>query len=342
MRRKPLIIFDMDGVLVDVTGSYREVTRLTVIFYLSRVLGARIEDNGFLSLSDVAAIKKSGGLNNDWVLTDTIINTYLTSALHGIDGADAAWLCGMKNCADDRVLLREVGLIMENVDLSPLEILVKEKNVQDFYSLSSRGSSSQSPLLLNHGDVTTGNLSKRIFQEIYLGADLFEEIYGEKPIFYRADGYIEREHMIPSSAQLHEIASSYTLSIATGRPEVEARYTLAQFGTGRYFLALVSEDDVFEAERSSEGSLRKPHPFSLNLCLERSGYTAGDRVYYIGDMPDDMVAAQRAGIVPLGFVDVNTRESADEKRGHRVILEKKGAVAVFGDFQELISFLMNH
>ena len=81
MKKRSLIIFDMDGVLVDVTGSYREVVRLSVVYYLRHVIGAKNLSDNFISLEDVSTIKKSGGLNNDWDLTYTILDTLLSSLI---------------------------------------------------------------------------------------------------------------------------------------------------------------------------------------------------------------------------------------------------------------------
>jgi HAD superfamily hydrolase (TIGR01548 family) len=340
MKGKPLLVFDMDGVLVDVTGSYREVARQTVVLYLSCVLGADIQDNGFITRSDVAAIKKSGGLNNDWDLTDAILDTYLTHALQvSHESSLISKLRTAGQMADDHRVLGELRFVMKSVDLSALENLVCERKAPQLFSARSKKGGRSSPFLCNHGDVKTGNLSKRIFQEVYLGWDLFREIYGEEPIFHRDAGYIGRERMIPTHAELDALAGNHVLAIATGRPAVEARYALDRFDMGRFFQALVSEDDVVEAESHTGESLRKPNPFSLHLCTERSGCGGVDTRYYVGDMPDDMIAARRAGMIALGFVNQGSGEGEDERREHRALLQNRGARTVCGSFRELIACL---
>jgi HAD superfamily hydrolase (TIGR01548 family) len=340
MERKPLIIFDMDGVLVDVSGSYREVTRLSVILYFKHVLGARIEDDGFLSLADVAAVKKGGGLNNDWDLTDAIINTYLVNVVPPFGEGIPSPVGSSGGGTGDRQALQAMRSVAEDLNLESLEVLVHERNIRELYGSPSSGKSRPSPYLCNRGDVLTGNLSKRIFQEIYLGEKLFGDIYGEGPLIYHGSGYMEREKMIPQEKELEAIADRCRLSIATGRPLVEASYALHRFGIEDYFPVLISEDDVVRAERLSAEILRKPHPFSLRLCMERNGYNPTERVLYLGDMPDDMIAATRAGIVPIGFVNVQTEESDDDVRSHRALLKESGARHVFGDFEEFTSTLL--
>jgi len=66
---KPLIVFDMDGVLVDVTGSYRE----TVVQTVRHFTGAEI------TRAQIQDYKNQGGFNDDWKLSHHIIRE------HGVD-----------------------------------------------------------------------------------------------------------------------------------------------------------------------------------------------------------------------------------------------------------------
>ncbi len=61
-----LLIFDMDGVLVDVTDSYRE----TIIRTIERFTGRRV------SRDYIQEIKNRGGFNDDWALCNTVIREF--------------------------------------------------------------------------------------------------------------------------------------------------------------------------------------------------------------------------------------------------------------------------
>src|SRR6185436_9591989 len=63
MTKPALLIFDMDGVLVDVTGSYRQ----TVIETVKHFTGAEITNH------EIQARKNRGGANNDWDLALELI-----------------------------------------------------------------------------------------------------------------------------------------------------------------------------------------------------------------------------------------------------------------------------
>ena len=336
--KKSLLIFDMDGVLVDVSRSYREVSRLTVVEYLRRIFGAHVSDD-FITLANVAEVKKSGGLNNDWDLTDAILNAYLLYAFPGLEIDLTNKLSGIVAEEDDRALLEQIGLVDFSAYAPILERLVNEKSAASLFSTADLSRGSRSPLLLNKGDVGSGNITKRIFQELYLGSELFAKHYEMAPIFHDGDGYITRERMIPTKAQLDHLRTSHVLSIATGRPGSEAFYALSHFDIKHHFKSMVSEDDVVKAEEGCSESLRKPHPFSLNLCIKRCGYTQDDTVYYVGDMPDDMTASRAAKAHAIGFVNGKSGESEEQRHEHMGLLEQQGAYTVCSGFDEIISYL---
>jgi HAD superfamily hydrolase (TIGR01548 family) len=58
-----VIIFDMDGVLADVSSSYREAIKKTAEKYLGRII----------SEHEIQLLKDEGGFNNDWKLTFELI-----------------------------------------------------------------------------------------------------------------------------------------------------------------------------------------------------------------------------------------------------------------------------
>jgi HAD superfamily hydrolase (TIGR01548 family) len=337
-KKQPLIIFDMDGVLVDVSKSYREATRRTVILYMRHVLGADISDD-FISLSDVDAVKKRGGLNNDWDLTDAILNAYLMHAFPNMEEELLDLLVEIRSTGDDNAQLQQIGSIDLSEHLPRLKKLIYERSAPALFSLTAWSGGERSPLLMNDHDVGSGNITKRIFQELYLGAGLFFHTYGDKPMFHDGDGYMACEHMIPTKKQLEALQQSHVLSIATGRPGNEASHALAHFGIKHYFTSVVTEDDVVNSEKSSRESLRKPHPFSLNLAMERCAYSSSDRVFYVGDMPGDMVAAEAADVHAIGFVNSDTVQGEVQRQEHVLLLENHGARRVLGSFDEIISYV---
>ncbi|MFW6139190.1 MAG: HAD family hydrolase, partial [Spirochaetota bacterium] len=308
------------------------------VYYLKLVIGANISPH-FISLEDVDSIKKSGGLNNDWDLTYTILNTILSSYFDPYNRHISEHIirgCGEKN---DHEVLNRTRSTLRNCNRQVLQNQLPRQNISKLYFNTKNKLAKNSPFLLNCGDVKSGNLAKRIFQEVYLGEGLFTEIYSEAPLFYRGGGYINREKLIPAREQLEYLTGKSTVSIATGRPEVEADYALRKFSIYGMFRAVVTEDQIVEAEKIHQSSLRKPHPYILERCREESGYSREDRVYYVGDMPDDMMAAAGAGVVPLGFVNEKTDVRSEEMDRYIRLLKKMGAYKVCTDFLQVLQII---
>ena len=57
-----VLVFDMDGVLVDVTDSYRETVVLTVAHFSGKTISREL----------IQDYKNQGGWNNDWALSQKI------------------------------------------------------------------------------------------------------------------------------------------------------------------------------------------------------------------------------------------------------------------------------
>lgn len=68
-----LIVFDMDGVLVDVSESYREAIRRTVFNFTGREL----------SRAEIQDLKNQGGWNNDWEVSHHFIRRFGVEVNYG-------------------------------------------------------------------------------------------------------------------------------------------------------------------------------------------------------------------------------------------------------------------
>ena len=64
----------MDGVIMVVSASYRDLFRRTAGLFFQPARGADKLPDPLFELADLAAVKQSGGLNNDWDLTFAVIS----------------------------------------------------------------------------------------------------------------------------------------------------------------------------------------------------------------------------------------------------------------------------
>ncbi len=262
MKPKPLIVFDMDGVIIDVSRSYRDTVRQTARLFFK---GAQLwEDlpNPLFPLSDLARVKQSGGLNNDWDLTCLVINLLFSLIKKPeIHEETDTWLRHKETISHFDVT--ELAQFLKST-AKPLTTLFKQKGKPDHEFIMS----------LYRGDVGSGNIIKQIFQEIYLGKDLFESTYGIPVKIYHGEGFINREKLLVKQSSLESLSKNNILAIATGRPKIEANYPLDLFGLRKYFEIILALDDCIREEKrilKEEGkniSLSKPNPYMLDAIAK--------------------------------------------------------------------------
>jgi phosphoglycolate phosphatase-like HAD superfamily hydrolase len=325
IKNKKLIVFDMDGVLIDVSRSYRETVRETARLFFKTAPSSGKLPKPLFPLADLAAVKQSGGLNNDWDLSCLVISLLF----NGVE----------KPAVDERQdpweRYRET---INRCNLAPLAEFLKS-TPKPLSALLGKAGKAQNTFIngLYTGDVGSGNIIKQIFQEVYLGKDLFEATYGLEPQFYFDEGYNQREQLLIDKNLLAELAENHIVAIATGRPRAEAHYPLEHFGIRKYFADILALEDCLEEEarlletEAKKVSLSKPDPYMLDAIAENQKdlFTGS---YYIGDMPDDMQAAKRSA---AGYSSVGILLSAPDKARLKADLLKAGADTVIDDFDQL-------
>jgi len=327
--KKNLVVFDMDGVIVDVSESYREAVRQTVRLFFKDAPGWNRLPDPLFSLSDLAGIKQSGGLNNDWVLTYHVLDLLMTMVrVPDLSDETDPWLLHektLRGCDLERLIdfLASHG--------SPLDHLRQKSGKQHSHFIQKMSSN----------DVGSGNVIKQIFQEIYLGRDLFKTTYNLPSITDTGEGLITRETLLIKPAVFQRLTTENLLALATGRPQAEADHALNHFEIQTYFSSVFSLDDclreensIFEKEHKTI-SLSKPHPYMLDAIARIHAQEASQR-YYIGDMPDDMQAANRS---EYGYTGVGIVTSAPDKAKLKQALRAAGAKHVIQDISALHEIL---
>jgi len=308
-----ILIFDMDGVLIDVSRSYRETIRQTIQIYLRTCLGFEIGKRGVVSKEDISLFKSIGGFNNDWDLTSGLL-LYLLS-ISGIPPS--------KKRKRFSSIEEIVSYLKKRSSQFPRNMtsLFQKKHLPSFIKeVKSSGQglrgvrkalgSSWEGWVYRSGDLDKENLVKRIFQEVYLGRK-FTSHYHLEPLFYRGKGLYLQERLLIPRKILSSLGKKTEMGIASGRPRFEAELGLKRFGILPYFDSVVTLDECLEEEdrvlRSTGKrlSLLKPHPYSLLRVVQEIGMPH-PQCGYIGDVVDDIVAAKAANkelnITAIGFL----------------------------------------
>jgi histidinol-phosphate aminotransferase len=114
------------------------------------------------------------------------------------------------------------------------------------------------------------------------------------------------------------LARRFPLGIVTGRPRRDALRFLEQHQLSDCFRVLIAREDA----------PLKPDPRGLRLALKALGI---DRAWMFGDTPDDLVAAQAAGVLPIGVVAAG----CPTPEANRAVLAQCGAALVIDSPAEL-------
>jgi HAD superfamily hydrolase (TIGR01548 family) len=322
------LIFDVDGVLIDVSKSYRQAIIQTVDLFFNYALGLAYEGEPqpLIDNHDIDLLKQAGGFNNDWALTSAFIAYYLemlpphsviTMPLKKHVPAMLAYLqvvgSSYRVTIEQLLANKSIDRLARGISdlgggLAALSKLLKRRNRH---------------LLSTGGSLLEGNLVQRTFQELYLGESLFKQVYNTPAVVVQRSGLINNETLLIDPAVLTTLSGHISLGIATGRPKVEAEYSLKRLNIDRYFQSLVTHDDVETAKAKG-----KPHPWSL-LEAARRIRPLPARSAYIGDTLDDVLAAKAANeTVP--FVAIGSLAVAQDKDNLRRRFEEQRADIVLG------------
>jgi HAD superfamily phosphatase len=340
-----ILIFDMDGVLIDVSKSYRETIRQTVHIYLKTCLKFEIGKRGLISEEDITLFKSIGGFNNDWDLTSALL-LYLLSK---------SGLPPFKKKKRFSSIEEVVSHLKKRSSQFPQNMTrqFQKKHFTPFIKqVKSLGGGLKGVLrtsagswdgwIYRSGELDKENLVQRMFQELYLG-NQFTSHYHLHPLFYRGKGsYLQERLLIPRKI-LSSLRQKIKMGIASGRPRFEAELALKRFRLLPYFNSVVTLDECTEEEARiflSAGKrvkYSKPHPYSLLRVIQEIDIP-NPRSGYVGDVVDDMLAAQavkkKLPMLAIGFL-------SGKKKGETVkkSLLKAGADLVIENPKDLLRLI---
>jgi len=330
-----LLIWDMDGVLFYVRDSYRRAIVESVQYYFSDLIGLSLK-TPLMYAEDAQKFKYIGGFNDDWKLTYACVLCFL------VDMAKECSLPETNNPADlagMRSALNALGKSAQGwapeTDLSKLTEKIK--------SLGNGLEGTQAALselygadaLAQAGRFWYTDVIKRIFQELYLGEELYRMKYSEDAVFFHGPGFIRDEKPLVSAGTLELLSEHFYMGIASGRERFEAEYSLKLHGLDRFFPA----DLIISSEEVRHG---KPDPESLLLCRKRMmgkyaimGGEASSA--YIGDSVDDIRASKNAGFSSIGVLSASAL--AEDRIRMRREFDSLGCDLILEDAQELLNLL---
>lgn len=331
-----VLVWDIDGVLFYVRDSYRKAIVESVQFYFSDLLGLGLEKR-LMHASDTQKFKYVEGFNDDWKLTYACVLCFLADM-----AANASFpeVSHSSDLSGRRRALKELGASVRSwrpgVDLG---LVARRISV-----LGGRGlAGAEEALLELYGaDAVAAakrfwftDVVKQVFQELYLGGELYRMKYSVDAVFFHGAGFIRDEKPLVSVEVLEKLGQGFYMGIASGRERFELGFSLRIHGFSDFF----PEDLIVSSEDVTSG---KPDPSALLLCRKRvmGKYgLMGDEAScaYVGDSVDDVRAAKRAGFYSIGVLSATHQE--DERERLRQEFASLGCDLVVGGAEHLGSLL---
>ena len=297
------IIFDCDGVLIDVTKSYDQAIIKTTQYVLENF--AKITNSINVDFKIIDGFKSTGGFNDEVDLTYAAIISLV--AAKKLEKDQTSFIFDVIKNADSSGIISVEKYLANQVDISDIK-----------KQLSYPG--------MNHG-----NPLYQIFDQLFYGPELYQKLFKKNSQFSES-GLIENDDVILSDSLLESLQKKFNSKIAmvTGRGRESVSYSLKEL-LEKFDL----NNSVFLEDESRE--LAKPNPKPLLNSIK--GMNSASTLF-VGDSMEDFIMAKKVtemGCKTLFCGIIGTSKDPKEKLE---LFEKNEAVLVL-DSIDLLPKVLN-
>ena len=256
LEKTNIIIFDCDGVLIDITKSYDLAIIKTTQYVLENF--AKINDSITVDFKIIDGFKSSGGFNDEVDLTYAAIISLV--AANQLEKDPTEFIFDVIKNSDSSGIVSVEKYLETQTDISKIK-----------KQLSYPGTHHQNPLY-------------QIFDQLFYGPKLYENLFKIKSNFSES-GLIEQDDVILNEKLLKLLQTKFNSKIAmvTGRGKQSVKYSLKE---------MLDEFDlnnsVFLEDESRE--LAKPNPQPLFDSIKGMG---DGITLYVGDSMEDFIMAKK-------------------------------------------------
>ena len=297
------IIFDCDGVLIDITKSYDLTIDKTTKYVLKNF--SQLTDVIDIDSQIIDGFKSTGGFNDEVDLTyAAIISIYAAN----------------KTQQDQRKFIFDV---INNCDTTG--IVSVEKYLETFINIDEIKNK------LSYPGTHHENTLYKIFDQLFYGEELYKKLF-KKDSEFTDKGLIENDIVIVNPPLISKLKSKYKskIAIVTGRGKESVSYSLKE---------MLEEFDVDNSAflEDEPRNLAKPNPESLVRSIMAMNCKNS---VYVGDSMEDLIMAKKAteqGQKTTFCGIVGTSKNPSQKLE---LFEKNGAKLVL-DSIELLPKVLN-
>ncbi len=292
------IIFDCDGVLIDITKSYDLAIIKTTQYVLKNL--AKISNAIDVDFKIIDGFKSTGGFNDEVDLTYAAIISLVAATKLSKDQSD--FISDVIKNSDSSGIVSVEDYIEKQVDVSDIKS-----------QLSYPGTRDDNPLY-------------QIFDQIFYGPELYEKLFNKTSNF-TYPGLIEQDDVILDDILIKQLEKKFDskITMVTGRGKESVRYSLKSL-LDRFDL----KNSMFLEDESRE--LAKPNPQSLLNSINGINSLI---TLYVGDSMEDFIMAKK--VTELGHKTVfcgiiGTSKNPQDKLE---LFEKNNAVLALDSIKQL-------
>jgi len=292
------IIFDCDGVLIDITKSYDLTIDKTTKYVLKNF--SNIDDAIDIDSKIIDGFKSTGGFNDEVDLAYAAIISVFVAKKIQRNQRDLIFDV-IKNCDTS-------GIVSAETYLKTLSNFEDIKN-----KLSYPGGHHNNPLY-------------KIFDQLFYGPELYEKLFNSKSKFSEP-GLIENDVVIVNDSLISKLKSKYksNVAIVTGRGKESVSYSLKH---------MLKEFDVENSAflEDESRSLAKPNPASLIRSIKGM---KSDHSLYLGDSMEDLIMAKKASEMGQTTTFCGIIGTSKDPAQKLELFEKNGAQIVLDSIEFL-------
>lgn len=290
IRRLDAIIFDCDGVLIDVTNSYDLAIKKCTDYIVNKM--SSIKESNLVSTKIIDGFKETGGFNDEVDVTYALVLSIV--AAKKLNKPFSEFVNEViKNSNQTGIISVERFLDSLTVDLS----YIRQK--------------------LAYPGKRFENLLSSIFDEMFYGTKLYTQLYKRKPQFFNGSGLIENDVVLVTNDLLDELNKKFknNISIITGRGLLSASYSLKKL-----FDKFDLKNSRFLEDEPRE--MAKPNPQSLVSSIKGMGAACS---LFVGDSTEDYIMALKAKEAGNATLFCGIYGTSKDPAAKLALFEDKGA-----------------
>jgi len=284
------IVFDCDGVLIDVSNSYDLAIKKTVDFIIKEM--AQVNESGLVTTKMIEGFKATGGFNDEVDVTYALILSVVAAKKR------------------NELFPKFVFKVIENADQTGIKSVEKYLDVinVDVFDIKKK---------LSYPSKKFQNPLSSIFDEMFYGLELYIQLYKRKPQFFDGLGLIENDVVLLNKDLVKSLHERFDkrIAIVTGRGLLSAKHSLKD---------LFNEFDLNNSRflEDEPREMAKPNPQSLISAIKGM---SGNNSLYVGDSMEDYIMARKADESGIPTIFCGVYGTSNDPQAKRSLFESNNA-----------------